>query len=557
MLEQRSEPLRKPRRLIVYLGLFALAIILPALLFAGFLIQQFTSAERLANERRALETAGQIADSTDRLILDMMTTLRVLATSPALDSGEIASLHHRTKSALRGRPDHIVLLDRSLNQILNTRVPFGTPLGRTADPSSAEAVLNSKQAYVSDLFFEPVRQEYVFSVLVPVIRGGEVTHVLRMTRSVESLWEILKEQNLPQAWSATVIDREGLVIAQSKQPKQSVGTRVQNSVLQEGLHGNLATVVDWTGEPSLWAFARPRLASWLVAAEVPLKILEAPLRRSWTLFLLVGSGLVGLSLILVVFLAGRITGAMGDLARDAEALGRGAMLPRRIFPVAEANSVAEALYSAFAERKEREAHISFLLREMAHRGKNLLSVVQAIASQTARQTESSGEFVRRFSARLQSLASSSDLLVREEWRGADLRELIKSQLAPFVEIDGPRLLLNGPAVRVSAEASQSLGLALHELATNAAKHGALSVPEGKIAIEWQVTEGEGQSRFQISWREEDGPTVRAPHRRGFGHVVIERMVAQALSGQVSMEFDPKGFRWSLDAPAVSVLRQPV
>lgn len=306
----------------------------------------------------------------------------------------------------------------------------------------------------------------------------------------------------------------------------------------------------------MWAFARPTLTGWLIAAEVPLKVLEAPLRRSWILFLLVGSGLVGLSLLLVMFLAQRMAGTMSDLARDAQALGGGAMVPRRTFLVAEANAVAEALHAAFAERKEREAHISFLLREMAHRGKNLLSVVQAMAAQTARQTQDRDEFVRRLSARLQGLASSNDLLVREDWRGADLGELIRSQLAPFVEADGHRLLLKGPSIRVSAEASQSLGLALHELATNAAKHGALSVPEGRISIEWQVKREEDEARFRICWREEGGPAVQRPGQTGFGHVVTERMVSHALSGQVTTEFDPTGFRWSLDAPAASVLRQP-
>src|SRR4249919_2120367 len=135
------------------------------------------------------------------------------------------------------------------------------------------------------------------------------------------------------------------------------------------------------------------------------------------------------------------------------------------------------------ERKEGEAHLRLLLRELTHRSKNLLAVIQAMARQTGRHTGSVETFLTQFGARLQALAASHDLLIRESWYGASLGELVRSQLGVY--LDGlAQVLIEGPAIAIKPEAAQNLGLALHELAVNAAKFGALSVPSGRVAITW-------------------------------------------------------------------------
>ena len=126
------------------------------------------------------------------------------------------------------------------------------------------------------------------------------------------------------------------------------------------------------------------------------------------------------------------------------------------------------------ERKEGEAHLRLLMRELTHRSKNLLAVIQAMARQTAKHTGSIQTFVERFGARVQALARSHDLLVQESWHSASLNELVRSQLAYYLDREPDQVLIEGPDVRLKPEAAQSLGLALHELATNAAKHGAMS-----------------------------------------------------------------------------------
>jgi PAS domain S-box-containing protein len=194
------------------------------------------------------------------------------------------------------------------------------------------------------------------------------------------------------------------------------------------------------------------------------------------------------------------------------------------------------------DQKQREEQIQLLLGEVNHRAKNMLTLVQAIA----RQTMASGEnFMDRFAARLRSLASSQDLLVSSGWRGARVEDIMNSQLAHLEDFIGTRIILEGPHVRLTSAAAQSLGMALHELATNAGKYGALSNDTGRVDIRWNVRQEDGTNRFEISWTESGGPPVLAPERRGFGSTVIERMTRIAFGYPVKLDFDPDGLHWHL------------
>lgn len=196
------------------------------------------------------------------------------------------------------------------------------------------------------------------------------------------------------------------------------------------------------------------------------------------------------------------------------------------------------------EQKRREEHVRFILRELSHRTKNLLAIVQAMARQTAIKSESIEDFERRFSGRLQGLAHSHDLLVKEGWTGVSLKALVRTQLSSFLEPGDERLDVAGPHLRLKPEAAQPLGLALHEMATNATKYGALSVPEGRVTVRWEH-DPEGR-RLRITWRERGGPRVEPPKTRGFGYQLVDWMVASAMDGTVSIDFAPEGLEWVLD-----------
>jgi PAS domain S-box-containing protein len=205
------------------------------------------------------------------------------------------------------------------------------------------------------------------------------------------------------------------------------------------------------------------------------------------------------------------------------------------------------------ERKEGEAHLRLLLRELTHRSKNLLAVIQAMARQTARHTGSVETFLTQFGARLQALAASHDLLIRESWYGASLGELVRSQLGVYLDGSAPQISIDGPAIAIKPEAAQSLGLALHELAVNAAKFGALSVPTGRVAITWSRLENVDGSAVELDWRERLGPKVKTRRRKGFGSIVIERNLARALNAKVDLEFDPDGLRCHIVIPGNQIL----
>jgi two-component sensor histidine kinase len=204
------------------------------------------------------------------------------------------------------------------------------------------------------------------------------------------------------------------------------------------------------------------------------------------------------------------------------------------------------------ERKAQEDNLRFIMGELSHRTKNLLSVVQAMASQTARYSATFADFEERFLGRLRALSQSHDLLVSQNWTGAPLRDLILAQLMPFVE-DKTRVQAEGPSIFLRAEAAQSLGIILHELATNASKYGALSVPAGKIVIRWELA----ARSVRLTWRETNGPPVRPPEHPGFGQIVIERMACDMFGDTARLELLPTGVCWKASIPESLIVKPSV
>jgi PAS domain S-box-containing protein len=199
------------------------------------------------------------------------------------------------------------------------------------------------------------------------------------------------------------------------------------------------------------------------------------------------------------------------------------------------------------ERKEREEKVHLLMREVSHRAKNILSVVHAIARQTA--TKNPEDFIERFSERIQALSANQDLLVRNEWNGVDVEDLVCAQLAHFADLIGSRIVVHGPKLRLKAASAQAIGLALHELATNAGKYGALSADTGRVDVSW----GTDNDTLTMNWTEREGPPVSAPKQRGFGTVVLEPMMKYSVDGTVDLDYAPSGLTWRLVCPAVSAL----
>ena len=204
------------------------------------------------------------------------------------------------------------------------------------------------------------------------------------------------------------------------------------------------------------------------------------------------------------------------------------------------------------EQKRREQQIRLLMNEVNHRAKNLLSVVQAVASQTVKNEPA--KFAERFTERLQSLAVSQDLLVKSQWQGIGIDELVRSQLAHFKDLIDGRVTLQGPRLGLTAKAAQSIGMALHELATNAVKYGALSNASGQVTISWQLDpDTPGGDLFALSWIERGGPPVVEPARRGFGTTIIQTLPAMEFDAEVALDYAQEGLSWRMNCQADRML----
>jgi two-component system CheB/CheR fusion protein len=198
-----------------------------------------------------------------------------------------------------------------------------------------------------------------------------------------------------------------------------------------------------------------------------------------------------------------------------------------------------------SERKATEVRQTLLLRELSHRVKNTLAVVQSVARQTLRGRGDTEDAFLQFGDRLAALARAHDLLVKSEWRGAEFHELALNQLRPYLGKDESRLRLGGPELLLPSRTATGFALLLHELATNASKHGALSRAGGSVSLTWNVAKNNPTDLLHVVWQEHGGPVVDNPQRRGFGTFLIEQGMPEA---QVKREFRPSGLACTIELP---------
>jgi two-component sensor histidine kinase len=194
-------------------------------------------------------------------------------------------------------------------------------------------------------------------------------------------------------------------------------------------------------------------------------------------------------------------------------------------------------------------HGTFLLQELDHRVKNTLAIVQSISRQTLRSTPTPEAFAETFENRILALSQAHELLTRRAWGRAELHDILEKALAPFSPELAERFDIVGPALTFSAETSVSVHMTLHELAVNAAKHGALSTAEGRVVIRWTVDEAATPPMLTLTWREVGGPELAGkPAHKGFGAQLIERGLARDLGGKATLDFAPQGVVYTLRAP---------
>ncbi|HEY8567280.1 MAG TPA: PAS domain S-box protein [Beijerinckiaceae bacterium] len=785
----------RPWSIRAHLIVYGLVLLVPILTFAGLVLFRFALAEQTRFREDAQRVVRTAAAAIDQELSTFVAALDALATSPLLQTGDLAAFHAQARRALRVEDTQIALRDREGRQVLNTRTPWGTPLPTAVSRDADAVVLATGRPYVSDLVTSTVVRRPIVIVSVPVRRGDEIAYTLGLSLPPSRLRHLLTQEGLRTGWAVGLVDRRAVFLARTRDQERFIGERAGDDILKlgDGLEGAVERT-NAEGTRVLFAYARVAQTGWIVGLGIPWDAYRAPLRRALWIGSALGAATLALSIALAAGFGRRISRPIRALSITAARLGEGEIAGPMQSELAEANAVARTLSAAsiglreraaalaasearfralfeqaavgikqaeletdriiaanpalcallgysrdelltrtfadfthpedalverpllealrrgergsyavekryvrrdgtarwvritasvveaggprtrlsivediderrrteealgvseerfrlateafeggvfdydiardravrtkrhsdiigetpltlassreawngrihpedkpaleaeraevlagrqpsyeaeyrirhrdghwvwiwhrglamrdaggvprrivgvvvdITERKRAEEHLRLLINELNHRVKNTLATVQSIASHTLRSDRPIAEARDAFEARLLALAKAHDVLTRENWDGASLRDIVAEAVAPYRDNRSGRFRIEGPPVRVEPRQALALAMALHELATNAAKYGALSREGGQVAIRWSLV-AEPPSGVRLEWREEGGPPVAPPTRRGFGSRLIERSLAADLGGEATLDYAPTG-----------------
>jgi two-component sensor histidine kinase len=542
----RERPARRSRPIAMYLFILALVALVPAFLFSAILLARNNQAQSELVETLVSGTSRSIVQAVEREIVAHVTTLKVLASAPSLVSADYRSFYDRVKLALEGTDSYVYLLDKNLMSVMSTRAPFGDPPRPSADPVSGQNALDSGDVVVSKVVYGTVSRQWVFNVLLPISSPDRM--VLGLSRNAGDLSGALLSNKLPDGWRVALIDGIGSVVAASPDAG-SPGDKF--SLIDPAA---LEQTAGWTdletqnGSDFLAVVEHSGLTGWTLIAWAPRALIERPLANAFWSLLVGGILLAAVVVLAIYWVSLQIGRSVHGLENDARLLGAGEAVLPRDYPISEIATVSEALADASRRRKSAETEVRLLMRELAHRSKNQMTVIAAMAKQSAKGAESVPEFVSGFEKRIYGLARSTDLLLAHGIGGVDLREVFARQIDPLCPLDSGRASLKGPRLRLNSQAAQILGMAAHELATNAVKHGAFLTDSGHLDVTWEAT----GDTLHLVWRERFAQLSERPERRGFGTTVLELMVGRSLGATVSRTLHPVGIVWDFSIPAASL-----
>jgi two-component sensor histidine kinase len=531
-------PFRVPVTVLIIALILALAA--PSLTFAGLLLLQSDTISQRQLTTRANQSVNLIADRLDREFRSLSINLALLASSGWLEKEEYARLHARATEALAGTDTFLLAIDGSNNQILNTRLPWGSPLPPIASAAAVMEAIERGEPTASNVYIGNVAKQPVFSVTMPIISNESRVKALMLTRNAATLARIFKDDLPPPGWRYAVLDRLGAVVAGDAPPVAAASLAQLCASDATELHQVTNARARYSAAAKTlnpWGW---RACVWTSSDQVDTEVV-----RRWRIFML-----ITLTIVAVTVLAGSILGQMlAQAIRRAATVGRAldgdGDVPERHSVVREVDDVLGALTRQARRRKAYEAELKLLQRETAHRAKNQLQIGTALVRLSARSATSVDQLRDDISARLSALGRSIDMMSATPTGEVPLQAFIGEQLQPFAADHPGRLELDGPDEFIPPGTTQSLGLALHELATNAAKYGGWSTPEGRVRVEWSKTAG----KLTIVWTEQGGPSPEAaPTRTGFGSSLIEMMVERNLGGVVTREYRDTGLVCTITLP---------
>lgn len=532
---------------------FVVVVLIPLLLFAGFLIARQANEQRRNYEESAVQTARQTAQIVEGELAGHVLFLRGLATSSALARDDFAAFYDQAKRVVLGRDETIVLRELGPRQIVNTSRNFGDPLP-PAVPISDEDLASFHQGgwIASNVYLSPTGGDPRIAVALPIMRQGTPVYILAITLPTTRIRDALGWA-VAQDWLAVVADKAGTLVARSAQHEEFSGKPGRADVLERATRrsGTLRTE-GREGTLLLTGYYRSYPSGWLFGASIPEAVVAAPLRRSLGWLIGTGSAAVALSCLLAYLVGTTFIKASTGLAERATALGQGQPVEPMVSQLAEFVVVGDALETASGaiehraqEREKSDQQRQLLINELDHRVKNTLATVQSIVQQTLRTQGGTAQANAAVSRRLVALARVHDVLTRESWEGANLQEIVADIRSTQSGAD--KIRANGPAVWLSASLALSLSLALNELSTNAIKYGALSQDNGFVDLTWEVLQSAEGQKLVLHWAEHGGPAVSLPSRQGFGMRLLQRSLSDSVGGTVRVDFHPEGLVCVIEA----------
>ncbi|MGH6710811.1 MAG: sensor histidine kinase [Bradyrhizobium sp.] len=483
-----------PMRLVLLVA----GTMLPLIIFAVGIVFSNYEQDRTDATQRLLETVRSIRLVLDAEVQRMTSGLQVLSLTNSLRGGDFNSFRRIATGFLEqyGKDGVVLVADREGRQLFSSVTPDTATLPPRNNRDIVEKIFATKRPQYSNLFVGAVKKRLIVTVEVPVIRDGEVIYAISFSPPIEIFQTIIEQQRPGKDWTISIFDGDGVNFARVPNPQSTIGQRASPSLYAELFRKPEATfaTVSLEGVPLITSVARSSLTGWTVAAGVAESSLVAPLWRSVAITSLIGGILLLIGLAFAV--------------RMATAIARGEMLH------------------------------DLLIDELNHRVKNTLAILQSIATQTFRSASRAER--EKFEGRLGALAEAHNLLSQEKWQGSELQDVIGRVLKPYLLNNPERVRMFGPKVPLSPRLAVVLSMIVHEIATNAAKYGALSNDIGTVTLDWEVLEESGGRKLRMIWTEAGGPHVSAPVQRGFGSRLIERSARDQLGGEATVDFLPRG-----------------
>jgi two-component sensor histidine kinase len=512
---------------------------------------------------------GQLAALEMQRLLDgFENTLSAISVAPAVQSIDPVTCNQYVARVSRHLPQFAGIAVLDAQGIIRCRQePAGIGVS-LADKDYVQGALAGKFS-VGLYSIGRVSKKPVLAVAVPVEDdNGKIIGAVAASLDLGWLGRRLAGRSYATDSNLTVADRMGVILARHPFPEKFVGTRIPEpyqSLVRAKAPGTIE-LTSQDGTRRILAYFPPSAAQPGLYVSVGLSTADAygSVTRA-TYYGLAVTGVGGGIALLLASLTGRhsIRRPVERLLATVEAWrshdesARTGMDPKdgefgRLGAAIDA--YMDELVLAREQRRQDEEQRDLLVGELDHRVKNLLATVLAVARQSFKSAGVDAPVLQTFSQRLTAMGEAHSLLMKGQWQSAALHELVETSIRPFDNAAHSQFLVTGPDFRIHSRATLALGMALHELCTNAVKYGALAREDGHVDIAWRVESADGGDRLTFRWLEKNGPPVVPPGGSGFGSTMIERMLSRQVGGEVETIYAPDGFRfaWQVAVAAVEM-----